>query len=593
MSALLPRINGPSDLRSLDAEALPALAAEIRAELIETVSRTGGHLGPNLGVVELTIALHRCFSSPRDTILWDTGHQAYVHKMLTGRRDSLGSLRTAGGLSGYPSRRESDHDVIENSHASTALAYADGFAKARQLAGQQRWVVAVVGDGALTGGMSWEALNNLGGCDRDVIVVLNDNGRSYEPTVGALPAHLAKLRAGTADSNFFELMGFRYVGPVDGHDLRQLHDALTSARRGHGPCVVHTVTRKGKGFEPAEHDEDDRMHTVGPSPGSAPSGHPKWTKIFGSELVSIGEDRADIVAVTAAMRRPTGLLPFSERFPHRAFDVGIAEQHAVASAAGLAAAGMHPVVAIYSTFLNRAFDQVLMDVGLHGAPVTFVLDRSGITGPDGPTHHGIWDVSLFNLVPGMRVAAPRDGVRLRDLLREAVAFDTGPTAIRFPKGECPAPVGACSRIGTLDVLTSRTARSDVLLVSTGALAAPAVSASMMLRSRGISVTVVDPRWIAPITPELLNLVANHRVVVTLEDNALPGGFGEALARRARATGISTRVCPFGLEPAYVAAGSRGDILAAAGLDAQRIAESVQSVHWPTPALVQGLRSLPG
>ncbi len=593
MSALLPRITSPQDVQALEAENLPRLAQEIRDELIDTVTRTGGHLGPNLGVVELSIALHRTFTSPRDTILWDTGHQAYVHKMLTGRHDSLGSLRTAGGLSGYPSRRESNHDVIENSHASTALAYADGLAKARQLAGQRRHVVAVVGDGALTGGMAWEALNNLGGCGRDVVVVLNDNGRSYEPTVGALASHLQGLREGSTESNLFELLGFRYLGPVDGHDLDALARALETARSAHGPCVVHAVTRKGYGYPPAEQDEDDRMHTVGVASGAPPSGHPKWTKVFGSELVSIGEDRADIVAVTAAMRRPTGLLPFSERFPHRAYDVGIAEQHAVASAAGLAAAGLHPVVAIYSTFLNRAFDQVLMDVGLHAAPVTFVLDRSGITGPDGPSHHGIWDVSLFGLVPGIRIAAPRDGLRLRELLREAVAHDRGPTAIRFPKGECPAPVGACSRIGTLDVLTPRSTRSDVLLVATGATASSAVSASMILRSHGIAANVVDPRWLSPITPELLNLVANHRVVVTLEDNAVPGGFGESLSRSARRAGISTRVNPIGLDPAYIAAGTRGDILASCGLDAHGITTTVQSVHWPSPQLLDGLRSLPG
>ena len=592
-ASLLARINGPDDVKALAASQLPLLAKEIRAELIDKVCVSGGHLGPNLGVVELSIALHRAFDSPRDSIIWDTGHQAYVHKMLTGRHDCLGSLRTAGGLSGYPSRRESSHDIVENSHASTSLAYADGLAKAYQLAGQRRCVVAVIGDGALTGGMAWEALNNLGASDRNVLVVLNDNGRSYEETVGALPAHLAQLREGTARSNLFEVLGFHYVGPTDGHDLKRLQRALDRARRCKGPCVLHVVTRKGAGYEPAEADEDDRMHTVSAAPTAPASGRPKWTKVFGSELVRIGEDRADVVAVTAAMRRPTGLLPFSERFPHRAYDVGIAEQHAVASAAGLAAAGLHPVVAIYSTFLNRAFDQLLMDVGLHSAPVTFVLDRSGITGPDGPSHHGIWDVSLFSLVPGMRVAAPRDAVRLRDLLREALAHDTGPTALRFPKGECPAPIGARARVGTVDVLTPRPTRSDVLLVSTGALAAPAVAAADLLRARGTSVTVVDPRWIFPISPELLNLVADHRATITLEDNALPGGFGETLGHSAQRAGITTRIVPLGFEPGYIPAGTREDILAAAGLDAQRILDAVQSVHWPSASLVGGLRSLPG
>ncbi|TWP37683.1 1-deoxy-D-xylulose-5-phosphate synthase [Leekyejoonella antrihumi] len=591
--ALLPRINGPDDVKALAQSQLPLLAKEIRAELIDKVCATGGHLGPNLGVVELSIALHRAFDSPRDSIIWDTGHQAYVHKMLTGRHDCLGSLRTAGGLSGYPSRRESNHDIVENSHASTSLAYADGLAKAYQLAGQRRRVVAVIGDGALTGGMAWEAMNNLGACDRDVIIVLNDNGRSYEPTVGALPKHLSQLRDGTATSNLFEVLGFSYLGPTDGHDLKGLQRALTRARRCKGPCVLHVVTRKGAGYRAAEADVDDRMHTVSARPVRPASGRPKWTHIFGSELVAIGEDRADVVAVTAAMRRPTGLLPFSERFPHRAYDVGIAEQHAVASAAGLAAAGLHPVVAIYSTFMNRAFDQVLMDVGLHSAPVTFVLDRSGVTGPDGPSHHGIWDISLFSLVPGMRVAAPRDAVRLRDLLREAIGYDAGPTAIRFPTGECPAPVGARARIGTVDVLTPRPTRADLLLVATGAMAAPAVAAANLMRAHGVSVTVVDPRWVFPISPELLNIVADHRVAVTVEDNALPGGFGETLSHSAQRAGITTRVVPLGLEPGYIAAGSREDILAAAGLDPRGIAETVQAVHWPSPSLVGSLRSLPG
>ncbi|MEV4539128.1 1-deoxy-D-xylulose-5-phosphate synthase [Asanoa sp. NPDC049518] len=449
--ALLSRIHCPADLRALPESALPDLALEIRSLLIETVSRTGGHLGPNLGVVELTIALHRVFDSPHDAVVWDTGHQAYVHKMLTGRWAALDSLRQEGGLSGYPSRSESAHDIVENSHASTALSYADGLAKAFAIGGRpDRAVVAVVGDGSLTGGMAWEALNNIGAApQRPVVVVLNDNGRSYAPTAGAVGRHLTALRDGAAAS-VFEQLGLAYLGPFDGHDTAAVEVALRKARKLGTPTVVHCLTRKGLGHPPAEQDEADRMHTIGPA--GPPSSAQSWTSVFGSEMVALGSERPDIVAISAAMLGPTGLQAFAERYPERAFDVGIAEQHAVTSAAGLATGGLHPVVCVYSTFLNRALDQVLMDVALHRLPVTFVLDRAGITGTDGPSHHGMWDLSVLGMVPGMRVAAPRDGDQLRSLLREAVAHREGPTALRFPKADVGPALPAVGRLGSADVL---------------------------------------------------------------------------------------------------------------------------------------------
>ncbi|MDG4827496.1 1-deoxy-D-xylulose-5-phosphate synthase [Asanoa sp. WMMD1127] len=448
--ALLERIHCPADVRALPESALPELASEIRAALIETVTRTGGHLGPNLGVVELTIALHRVFDSPHDALVWDTGHQAYVHKMLTGRWAALDSLRQEGGLSGYPSRSESAHDIVENSHASTALSYADGLAKAFAIGGRpDRRVVAVVGDGSLTGGMAWEALNNIGAApSRPVVVVLNDNGRSYAPTFGAVGRHLTSLRDGSAAS-VFEQLGLHYLGPVDGHDAAAVEVALRKARTLGTPTVVHCLTRKGLGHAPAEADEADRMHTVSPA---GPSSGRSWTSVFGEEMVALGAARPDVVAISAAMLGPTGLQAFADAYPSRTFDVGIAEQHAVASAAGLATGGLHPVVCVYSTFLNRAFDQVLMDVALHRLPVTFVLDRAGITGSDGPSHHGMWDLSLLGMVPGMRVAAPRDGDQLRLLLREAVERRDGPAALRFPKASVGAALPAVGKLGTADVL---------------------------------------------------------------------------------------------------------------------------------------------
>ncbi|WP_265442573.1 1-deoxy-D-xylulose-5-phosphate synthase [Flexivirga meconopsidis] len=597
---LLGRIAGPADVKVLPQQSLPQLAAQIRRRLVDVVSRTGGHLGPNLGVVELTIALHRVFDAPRDRIVWDTGHQSYVHKMLTGRADRLETLRTAGGLSGYPCRAESEHDLVENSHASTSLSYADGLARGLELTGQGRHTVAVIGDGALTGGMAWEALNNIGASRRRVVVILNDNGRSYDETIGALPAHLSALRTSTDGSapNLLRILGFDYLGPVDGHDLGALDVALTEARDATGPVVVHVVTRKGMGYAPAEEDEADRMHTVSPAPkptvvstDSAVTAKQAWTDVFGEELVAIGEERSDVVALTAAMRLPTGLGAFGERFPHRLVDVGIAEQHAVTCAAGLASSGLHPVVAVYSTFLGRAFDQVLMDVALHRLPVTFVLDRAGVTGPDGPSHHGMWDVTLLRGVPGLRLAAPRDKVRLRELLREALAHESGPTVLRYPKGFAPAPIPLHSRFGSLDVLTPRQLHSQALLVSSGPLAAVAVDAAQRLAELGVSATVVDPRWIHPVTPELMSMVSDHDIVITLEDNAIGGGLGAALSVAAHRAGLATRVIPLGLPVDFLPAGERADLLTAYGLDADSVVRAVTGARWPTAT--PGHRSLKG
>ncbi|WP_436319794.1 1-deoxy-D-xylulose-5-phosphate synthase [Streptomyces syringium] len=643
----------PEDLQGLTHEGLSALAEEIRAFLISTVCATGGHLGPNLGMVELTIALHRVFGSPRDTVLFDIGHQAYVHKLLTGRAEGFDRLRQAGGPSGYLSRAESGHDVIENSHASTVLSYADGLAKARHLADESdRAVVAVIGDGALTGGMCWEALNNLGGApERPVVIVLNDNTRSYAPTIGALADHLEHLRSGAPDSvdwlvtaarrprgtavaagtaapdagrsqgspggpghrdsqdgegtaplsdggedvmpgplpvarNLFHLLGFAYLGPVDGHHLPSLEEALAIARRLCRPVVVHAVTVKGRGYAPAEADTADCMHAVGvldPAtgrPGTVDS-IPSWTSVFARELCRLGQRHEDIVAVTAAMPGPTGLVRFGERFPHRFFDVGIAEQHAVTSAAGLALGGFHPVVAVYATFLSRAFDQVLMDVALHRLPVTFVLDRAGITGPDGPSHHGMWDLTLLGAVPGMRVGVPRDATRLRELLAEAVAHTTGPTALRFPKAAVTDDLPALKRLGPVEILHHCRTR-HVLLVAVGPLAGAAVEAARYLEGRGIGVTVADPRWALPVPPELTELAVRHRLVVTVEDNTRAGGVGTAIARAVAESGSRTPVRVLGLPARFLAHGTRPDILAACGLTAQGIAYSVLRARTDRP-----------
>src|SRR4051794_11805951 len=618
VAGLLESLGGPDDLKRLDASALPTLSREIREFLIAAVARTGGHLGPNLGVVELTIALHRVFSSPRDVLLWDTGHQAYVHKLLTGRAAGFTTLRQAGGLSGYPARSESVHDVIENSHASTALSYADGLAKVFSLRDErERAVVAVVGDGALTGGMCWEAMNNIAAApDRPVIIVVNDNGRSYAPTVGGLADHLNRLRLSPSYEQaldlvksslartplvgaplyealhgmkkglkdllqpqaMFEDLGLKYVGPIDGHDIPAVEDALRRARGFGAPVLVHCMTQKGRGYPPAENDEADNFHGVsvidphtGIPVGVAP---PSWTQVFAEEMVAIGHERDDIVAVTAAMLRPVGLHPFANAFPERVFDVGIAEQHAVTSAAGMATGGLHPVVCVYSTFLNRAFDQVLMDVALHRLPVTFVLDRAGVTGEDGPSHNGMWDLSLLGIIPGMRVAAPRDATRLRELLGEAVAWDRGPTALRFPKaavddGDLPA----VERIGAVDVLR-RDEDADVLIVSVGAFAQRAMEVADRVAAQGVGVTVADPRWVLPVDPGLRALAAAHGLVVTIEDNGLAGGVGDAIARDLRTAGVRTPVRSFGLPQEFLAQGKRADVLADKGLAPQQIARQI-------------------
>lgn len=579
MGRLLARLRGPEDLRRLAPGQLPGLAEEVRAFLIENVTRTGGHLGPNLGVVELTIALHRVFRSPSDVLLWDTGHQAYVHKLLTGRQEAFARLRQPGGLSGYPSRAESVHDHVEDSHASTALAYADGIAKAFAATGQrERAVVAVIGDGALTGGLAWEALNNLGGAaERPVVVVVNDNGRSYAPTVGGLAAHLAVLRArepGDDSPSLFTELGLSYLGPVDGHDVAALEQAMQQARALAGTVVVHCLTRKGEGHEPARLDDADCWHSIGAFRPAGTAAGRTWTDVLADELVAVGQRRGDVVTVTAAMLRPVGLQPFAERFPDRVFDVGIAEQQAVTSAAGMAMGGLHPVVCVYATFLNRALDQVLLDVALHRLPVTFVLDRAGVTGEDGPSHHGMWDLSLLGAVPGMRVAAPRDATELRLLLAEAVEDADGPTALRFPK----APVGnrlpALRRVGQADVLRAGSL-PDVLLLAAGPLAAAALAAADELADDGVAATVVDPRWVLPVDPELVRLAAGFGLVVTVEDGGLAGGVGDAVSRALRAAGTGTPVVSLGLPQRFLPQGHRAEVLAAAGLDGGGIAASVR------------------
>jgi 1-deoxy-D-xylulose-5-phosphate synthase len=555
----LGALESPADLRSLPPSSLPGLASQIRERLIEAVSRTGGHLGPNLGVVELTIALHRVFDSPRDSIVWDTGHQSYVHKMLTGRSGHLDSLRQAGGLSGYPRRAESPHDLVENSHASTSLSYADGLAKAYALQGlSERAVVAVVGDGAMTGGMCWEALNNIGAApDRPVIVVLNDNGRSYSPTVGSARAALAEV---------FDSLGLAYIGPVDGHDIGEVEAALADARALGRAVVVHCRTVKGKGYPAAENEKYDRMHAI-----SSPSlpGRPTWTSVFGSSLSALAASRPDLVAITAAMLHPTGLGEFASTYPDRVFDVGIAEQHAVTSAAGLAMGGMHPVVCLYATFLNRAFDQMLMDVALHRLPVTFVLDRAGVTGSDGPSHNGMWDLSLLGIVPGMRVAVPRDGESLRRLLAEAVSWN-GPSALRFPKADVSAPVPAIDHIGEADVLFGSPS-AEVLMLVTGPLAGAAVEAARELSQDGIAVRVADPRWVLPVSSDLVSAVRDHRLTVTIEDGGVSGGFGASVVRACP----GSRVEVLGLRQEFLEHGSRGALLSSEGLDTAGIVAAVR------------------
>lgn len=600
--AVLEGVHDPSDLRAMTPAQLEQLAAEIRAFLIRSVCSTGGHLGSNLGVVELTIAVHRVFDSPATPIVFDTGHQTYVHKLLTGRQAAFLSLRSAGGLSGYPRQDESVHDLVENSHASTAISYADGLSRAVAAHGGCEVVVAVVGDGSLTGGLAWEALNNLGASRRPVVLVLNDNGRSYAPTVGGLPAHLERLHdrlgfealveglggAGSsaglpstpagAGVSVFQAAGLDYVGPVDGHDIGAMEAALREAAGRRRPVVVHCRTRKGLGYCPAEQDEADRLHSVGPV--EVATGHPAhapsvtWTDVFGAALTALGERREDVVAVSAAMVGPTGMGEFARRFPGRCVDTGIAEQHAVTCASGMAMGGLHPVVAIYATFASRAFDQTLLDVAMHRLPVTFVLDRAGVTGPDGPSHHGLWDLGLFGLVPGMRVAAPRDPATLAEELEEAVDHAGGPTALRFPKASAGEALPAVERWRGLDLLR-RPAGRDALLVAVGPMASVAIEAADALAAEGIRCMVVDPRWVLPVNRALVDLAGRHRLVVTVEDGVRVGGFGSRLAQCLADEGVGTPVRVLGLTTGFLAQGERGQILHEHGLDAQGMAAQVR------------------
>ena len=617
---MLSQINSPADLAALSHEDLIELSAEIRALLIEKVSKTGGHLGPNLGVVELTVAIHRVFESPKDVIVFDTGHQSYVHKMLTGRGGAFDSLRQRGGISGYPNRKESEHDVIENSHASTALSWGDGISRGFSLQGAtDRHVVVVVGDGALTGGMSWEALNNIAPEQkRNLIIVINDNERSYSPTIGGVATYLSTLRVTSGYEKFldwgkevlhktpvvgmpiyetlhgmkkgikdivapqgmFEDLGLKYLGPIDGHDIAAMERALRQAKEYGAPILVHAITEKGKGHKPAVADEAEKFHAVGvidPESGEplAKSGT-SWTKVFAQELVEIGKTREDIVAITAAMLGPTGLDQFQAAYPERTIDVGIAEQHAVTSAAGLAFTGLHPVVAVYSTFLNRAFDQLLLDVALHKAGVTFVLDRSGVTGDDGPSHHGIWDLALTGIVPTMHVAAPRDGARLKELLREAVAINDAPSMIRFPKGAVQEDIPAFERRDGIDVLY-RGESADVLMISVGAMAAIAVEAASSAYREGVGVTVIDPRWVKPLPESLVRMAERYKSVVVLEDGIRHAGIGSSISEMFRDAGVLIPLHSIGVPLEFIEHSKRGEIMSDIGITAQNISRSV--VEW--------------
>jgi 1-deoxy-D-xylulose-5-phosphate synthase len=617
--SILDSVSGPRDLDALSVEQLEQLAAEVRAFLIENVARTGGHLGPNLGVVELTIALHRVFDSPNDPVIFDTGHQSYVHKLLTGRRD-FSQLRSRGGLAGYPQRSESPHDIVESSHASSSLSWADGISRAFARTGRRdRHVIAVVGDGALTGGMTWEALNNISDDnDRNLVIVVNDNGRSYAPTIGGMARFLNKIRTAdtyrnlhhssrslstklgpaaralyrgvrggthgflsrlTNNEALYSNLDIKYLGPIDGHDIEALTEALQLAKNYGAPVIVHVITEKGRGYQPAMDDEADQFHAVGridPTTGATLGGSsgPAWTDVFAQELVRIGEERHDVIAITAAMLRPTGLLAFAERHPDRVYDVGIAEQHAVTSAAGLAYGGLHPVVALYATFMNRAFDQMLMDVALHRAGVTFVLDRSGVTGPDGPSHHGIWDLAMLQIVPGIRIAAPRDADRLAEELREAIAVSDAPTVVRYPKGAVSAPLPAVERLADgVDVL-SRAGAQDVLLVGIGTMAETAMDVAARLGDQGIGATVIDPRWVVPVPASVVDLAATHRLVITIEDGIRVGGIGTRIRQVLREAGVDTAVDELGVPDAFIDHASREQILADAGLTPGKIAQDV-------------------
>jgi 1-deoxy-D-xylulose-5-phosphate synthase len=616
--SLLESISGPRDLDGLSAEQLTQLAAEIRQFLVQEVSRSGGHLGPNLGVVEVTLAMHRVFDSPNDPFIFDTGHQSYVHKLLTGRQD-FSRLREKDGIAGYPQRSESEHDIVESSHASSSLSWADGISRAFEMTHQSdRHVVVMVGDGALTGGMTWEALNNISDDNsRNLVIIINDNGRSYAPTIGGMARFLDRVRTRPVyrDLHFssrqaFNRMGpyaraiyrgvrggvhgflsrftnnqalyanldIKYVGPVDGHDLRAMEAALRQAKNYGAPVIVHAITEKGRGYEPARRDVDDQFHAVGridPETGEPLSATSVgWTDVFGEELVALGARDPRIVAITAAMLRPTGLQPFATAFPERVIDVGIAEQHAVTSAAGLAFGGMHPVVALYATFINRGFDQVLMDVGLHRAGVTFVLDRAGITGPDGPSHHGMWDLALLQIVPGIRLAAPRDAQRLREELAEAIAVNDAPTVVRYPKGTVGADIPAVRRCADgVDVLLEA-AHKDVLIVAIGSFAQLGLDVAARLAHQGIGATVIDPRWVVPVPQSVIDLARDHRLVITLEDGIRTGGVGTRIRQDLRRHGVDTAVDELGLPDEFIDHASRDEILSATGLTAQDIARDV-------------------
>jgi 1-deoxy-D-xylulose-5-phosphate synthase len=560
---------GIDDLKTMTVAEAAEFATRIRDFLVRTVTRTGGHLGSNLGVVELTLALHRVFDSPKDRIVWDTGHQSYVHKIVTGRIDGFGELRMRGGLSGYPSRAESEHDIVENSHASTALSYADGLAKADAVLGDHdRSIVAVIGDGTLTGGMAWEAINNLIAGQRKVIIVLNDNGRSYSPTVGGMADMLGPGAPGCE-------RGFDYIGPVDGHDIVAIEDALNHAKAATGPVFVHARTIKGKGHVPAEQDEIDRHHVVRAAARTTSTGGTAWTAVFERELAEIARQRPEVVGVTAAMLHPVGLGALAHDQPDRVFDVGLAEQHAVTCSAGMAMAGLHPVVPIYSTFANRAFDQVLLDGGLHRCGMTLVLDRAGITGDDGPSHNGMWDLSLMQIVPGLRIAAPRDANTLCGELREALDVNDAPTVLRFPKGEAPQRIHATHTVDGVDILhgdPDPRYPSDVLIVSVGAMASACLAAAATLRDQHVAVTVVDPRWVVPVRPAIADLAQAHRLVITVEDNIRVGGIGTAIAQTLADSRVHVPVVNMGVDHRYLPHASRNALLADMGLTGEGIAD---------------------
>ena len=614
----LSQLKGPRDLDSLTHVELAELCEEIREYLVQSVARTGGHLGPNLGLVETTVAIHRVFDSPNDPIVFDTGHQSYVHKLLTGRTD-FSNLRKKGGVAGYPQRAESQHDVVESSHASSSLSWADGIAKAFRLTKQSnRHVVAVIGDGALTGGMAWEALNNItDDNDRKLVIVVNDNGRSYAPTMGGLARHLNQIRTdrrykrlrrlsekvfnkfgrlgrmvyraargagrglltATSPAHMFPNLDIKYIGPIDGHDLEAMEIALKQAKRYGSPVIVHAITQKGKGFNPAMLHEDDQFHAVGqidPTTGESleVSGGESWTSVFANEMLELAKANPRLVGITGAMLIPVGLGKMAKAFPNRVFDVGIAEQHAVTSAAGMAFGGLHPVVAIYATFMNRALDQVLMDVALHKAGVTFVLDRAGVTGPDGASHHGMWDLAMLQIVPGIRIAAPRDAQRLREELRESVAVEDAPTVLRFPKGVAATSIEADMRLADgVDVLKAH-ASKDVLIVAVGSMASIALSVADLLAAQGIGATVVDPRWVIPVPKSVVELAKDHRLVVTIEDGVKVGGIGTRIRQDLREAQVDTALNEIGLPDEFLEHASRNEILERVGLTAQAIARDV-------------------